>query len=144
MLRGALIQTMTTVGVLLWLAFGANALIGIYNIMGGTGYLRGLISGLPLAPLGIILVMMAILLVLGMFMDWIGILLADHADLRAGRDRARLRSGLVRHPVLHEHAGLLPEPAVRPGGVLPEERGAARDRACTPSSRACCRSSGCR
>ena len=66
---------MTTVGVLLWLAFGANALIGIYNIMGGTGYLRDLISGLPLAPLGIIVVMMLILLVLGCFMDWIGILL---------------------------------------------------------------------
>ena len=75
MVRGALIQTMTTVGVLLWLAFGANALIGIYNIMGGTGYLKGLITGLPFAPIGIILVMMAILVVLGMFMDWIGILL---------------------------------------------------------------------
>jgi tripartite ATP-independent transporter DctM subunit len=75
MLRAALIQTMTTVGVLLWLTLGANALIGIYNVMGGTGYLRGMISGLPLAPLGIILVMMAILIVLGMFMDWIGILL---------------------------------------------------------------------
>ena len=75
LVRGSLIQTMTTVGILLWLAFGANALIGIYNIMGGTRYLHGLISGLPFAPIGIILTMMAILLVLGMFMDWIGILL---------------------------------------------------------------------
>ena len=75
MVRGALIQTMTTVGVLLWLAFGANALIGIYNIMGGTRYLHGLITGLPFAPIGIIMTMMAILVVLGMFMDWIGILL---------------------------------------------------------------------
>jgi tripartite ATP-independent transporter DctM subunit len=75
LLRKALLQTMTTVGILLWLAFGANALIGIYNIMGGTGYLRGLISGLPLDPIGIIVVMMLILVVLGMFMDWIGILL---------------------------------------------------------------------
>ena len=75
LMRKALLQTMTTVGVLLWLAFGANALIGIYNIMGGTGYLRDLISGLPLEPLGIIVVMMLILLVLGCFMDWIGILL---------------------------------------------------------------------
>ena len=75
LIRRSLLQTMTTVGVLLWLAFGANALIGIYNIMGGTGYVRGLITGLPLEPLGIIVVMMLILLVLGMFMDWIGILL---------------------------------------------------------------------
>jgi tripartite ATP-independent transporter DctM subunit len=75
LIRRALLQTMTTVGVLLWLAFGANALIGIYNIMGGTGYVRALITGLPLEPLGIIVVMMLILVVLGMFMDWIGILL---------------------------------------------------------------------
>ena len=75
LIRNSLLQTMTTVGVLLWLAFGANALIGIYNVMGGTGYVRGLITGLPLEPLGIIIVMMLILVVLGMFMDWIGILL---------------------------------------------------------------------
>jgi tripartite ATP-independent transporter DctM subunit len=75
LIKRSLLQTMTTVGILLWLAFGANALIGIYNIMGGTGYVRGLISGLPLEPLGIIVVMMLILVVLGMFMDWIGILL---------------------------------------------------------------------
>jgi tripartite ATP-independent transporter DctM subunit len=75
LMKRALLQTMTTVGVLLWLAFGANALIGIYNIMGGTGYVRGLITGLPLEPLGIVIVMMLVLVVLGMFMDWIGILL---------------------------------------------------------------------
>lgn len=75
MLKGALIQTMTTVGVIIWLTLGANAFIGIYNIMGGTGYLRGLLAGLPLPPLAIVLVMMAILLVLGCIIDWIGICL---------------------------------------------------------------------
>ena len=75
MLREAVLRTMSTVGVLLWLTLGANAFIGIYNIMGGTGYLRNLIAGLPLQPFGIILVMMAILLVLGCIIDWIGICL---------------------------------------------------------------------
>jgi tripartite ATP-independent transporter DctM subunit len=75
MLREAVLRTMATVGVLLWLTLGANAFIGIYNIMGGTGYLRNLIAGLPLEPIGIILVMMAILLVLGCIIDWIGICL---------------------------------------------------------------------
>jgi tripartite ATP-independent transporter DctM subunit len=75
MLREAVLRTMATVGVLLWLTLGANAFIGIYNIMGGTGYLRNLIAGLPLPPLGIILVMMGILLVLGCIIDWIGICL---------------------------------------------------------------------
>lgn len=75
MLREAVLRTMVTVGVLLWLTLGANAFIGIYNIMGGTGYLRNLIAGLPLPPLGIVLVMMGILLVLGCIIDWIGITL---------------------------------------------------------------------
>lgn len=75
MMREALVRTMTTVGVLLWLTLGANAFIGIYNIMGGTRYLQGFIAGLPLEPIGIVLVMMAILLVLGCIIDWIGITL---------------------------------------------------------------------
>ena len=40
MLRDALFQTMRTVGMLIWLSFGANALVGIYNIMGGTAYMQ--------------------------------------------------------------------------------------------------------
>lgn len=75
MMREAVMRTMTTVGVIIWLTLGANAFIGIYNIMGGTGYLRGAIAGLPLPPIGIILVMMLILLVLGCIIDWIGICL---------------------------------------------------------------------
>ncbi len=75
MMRESVLRTMTTVGIIIWLTLGANAFIGIYNIMGGTGYLRGAISGLPLPPLGIIMVMMLILLVLGCIIDWIGICL---------------------------------------------------------------------
>ena len=60
-------------------------------------------------------------------------LLPNRRRARAGGRRLSgfrppLRSGVVRHPVLHEHATLLPDPAVRAGGVLPQERGAARDR----------------
>jgi tripartite ATP-independent transporter DctM subunit len=68
-------RTMTTVGVIIWLTLGANAFIGIYNIMGGTRYLSGAIAGLPLEPWQIILVMMLILFILGMVLDWIGITL---------------------------------------------------------------------
>lgn len=75
MIRQSLIQTMNTTGVLLWLTFGANALIGIYNVMGGTTYMRGLFAGLPFEPIVIIIIMMVALWILGCFMDWIGILL---------------------------------------------------------------------
>ena len=75
MVVDALRQTLRAVGAVLWLTFGATALIGVYNLVGGITFVQNLISGLPLGPYGIILVMMGILIVLGMFMDWVGILL---------------------------------------------------------------------
>ena len=75
LIKSSLQQTMQTVGMLIWLTFGANALIGIYNIMGGTTYMKGLITGLPFEPIMIVMIMMAVLLVVGTFMDWIGICL---------------------------------------------------------------------
>jgi tripartite ATP-independent transporter DctM subunit len=75
MIRESLHQTMATCGMLLWLTFGANGLIGVYNLMGGTRFIQNLMAGLPLEPLMIVVVMMAVLIVLGMFMDWIGVLL---------------------------------------------------------------------
>lgn len=75
MIRKSLHQTMSTCGMLLWLTIGANALIGVYNLMGGTRFIQDSISGLPFEPIGILLILMGILIVLGMFMDWIGILL---------------------------------------------------------------------
>ncbi len=75
LITDSLQRTMNTVGVIIWLTLGANAFIGIYNIMGGTRYLSGVIAGLPLEPWQIILVMMLILFILGMVLDWIGITL---------------------------------------------------------------------
>jgi tripartite ATP-independent transporter DctM subunit len=75
LLRDALYQTMNTCGVLLWITFGATALIGVYNLMGGNAFVKDLITGLPFGPIGIVAVMMSVLVVLGMFMDWIGICL---------------------------------------------------------------------
>ena len=71
----ALRETVEICGRLLWISFGAAALIGIYNVMGGTRFLSALFTDLPIAPIGIVLLMMAILIMLGMFMDWIGILI---------------------------------------------------------------------
>ena len=75
MLRDALYTTMATCGLLIWLSIGANAMVGVYNLLGGIAYLKSIMAGLPLDPLGVILVMMAIFLLLGMFMDWFSIML---------------------------------------------------------------------
>ncbi len=75
LIRESLHQTMMTCGVILWLVFGATALIGVYNLMGGIDFVKNLMTGLPFPPIMILLIMMAILLVLGFFIDWIGIML---------------------------------------------------------------------
>jgi tripartite ATP-independent transporter DctM subunit len=75
MLRESLHQTMQTCGMLLWLSFGATAMIGVYNLAGGPAFIRELFTGLDVPPIVVILLMMAILMVLGMFMDWVGICL---------------------------------------------------------------------
>jgi tripartite ATP-independent transporter DctM subunit len=75
MIQDVLIQTMVACGILLWVSFGATAMIGVYNLAGGPAFIRKLMIGLPVAPIVIIFIMMAILFVLGCLMDWIGICL---------------------------------------------------------------------
>ena len=43
--------------------------------MGGIRFIHDVMTDLPFQPIVIVLIMMAILIVLGMFMDWVGILL---------------------------------------------------------------------
>jgi tripartite ATP-independent transporter DctM subunit len=73
--RESLHQTMITCGMLLWLSFGATAMIGVYNLAGGPSFVHDLFTGLDVPPVAIILMMMLILLVLGCIMDWVGICL---------------------------------------------------------------------
>ncbi|MCX8101165.1 MAG: TRAP transporter large permease subunit [Geminicoccaceae bacterium] len=75
MLQDASRQTMAACGLLLWLTFGATALIGVYNLLGGIAYMRQSIGYLPYEPWVVILIMMVILAVMGCFIDWIGVLL---------------------------------------------------------------------
>jgi tripartite ATP-independent transporter DctM subunit len=74
-LRDTVRQTMSTCGIVLWLVIGTNALIGVYNVMGGIDYAQSLLKGLPLSPTMLLLLMMGIWIFLGFFIDWIGILL---------------------------------------------------------------------
>lgn len=74
-LRESAIQTLATCGMIVWIGIGATALVGIYNLMGGIRFVGGLLTGISDNPTVIILVMMAILFVLGAFLDWVGIAL---------------------------------------------------------------------
>ena len=74
LLREALTNTMTVVGTIIWLILGAVAFVGLYNLIGGADFMRSLIADTGLGPLGTIFLMMAILVILGTFMEWIAII----------------------------------------------------------------------
>ncbi len=75
MIKAALVGTMATVGTIIWLVLGAVSFVGIFNLVGGGDFMRGLFMNLGLPAIGVILVMMLILVVLGTFMEWIAIVL---------------------------------------------------------------------
>ena len=72
---GAAKRTLATVGMIVWIGIGASALVGVFNLMGGITFVSNLITGVSDNPTVIVLFMMAILFVLGMFLDWVGIAL---------------------------------------------------------------------
>ncbi|MCF7701429.1 TRAP transporter large permease [Loktanella sp. M215] len=75
MMIDAALQTLQTVGMIVWIGIGATALVGVFNLMGGIHFVTELITGISDNPVLILLFMMVILFVLGMFLDWVGIAL---------------------------------------------------------------------
>ena len=71
----SLLRTLKSTGTIIWVTLGAAALAGAYTIAGGPVFVADLVVGLDVPPMGIILVMMLILLFMGAFMDWVGIVL---------------------------------------------------------------------
>jgi TRAP-type mannitol/chloroaromatic compound transport system permease large subunit len=71
----SLMRTLKSTGTIIWVTIGAATLAGAYTIAGGPTYVANLILAADLPTMGIILVMMLILLVMGAFMDWVGIVL---------------------------------------------------------------------
>ena len=71
----SLMRTLKSTGTIIWVTIGAAALAGAYTIAGGPQYVADLIVGLDMPTMGILLMMMLILLFMGAFMDWVGIVL---------------------------------------------------------------------
>ncbi|WPY94178.1 TRAP transporter large permease subunit [Limimaricola variabilis] len=75
LMRDAALQTLQTVGMIVWIGIGATALVGVFNLMGGIKFVSAMITGISDEPVIVLLFMMALLFVLGMFLDWVGIAL---------------------------------------------------------------------
>lgn len=73
--REASLATLKATAMVMWIFFGATLFVGFFILKGGQTYVAEQILGTGLGPYGLIMLMMAILIVLGMFIDWVGILL---------------------------------------------------------------------
>lgn len=71
----ALMRTLKSTGTIIWVTIGAATLAGAYTIAGGPTYVADFIVGSELPTMLVILLMMVILLFMGAFMDWVGIVL---------------------------------------------------------------------
>ncbi len=71
----SLMRTMKSTGTIIWVTIGAATLAGAYTIAGGPRFVADLIVGSDLPTMAILLAMMLILLFMGAFMDWVGIVL---------------------------------------------------------------------
>jgi len=74
-LHAACMTTLVASAMVMWIIFGASIFVGFYILQGGQDFVQALISGAGLGPYGVLAVMMILLIALGMFLDWVGILL---------------------------------------------------------------------
>ncbi|MFW5453725.1 TRAP transporter large permease subunit [Thioalkalivibrio sulfidiphilus] len=71
----ACMMTLKATAMVLWIIFGATVFVGFYILQGGQQFVQELIVGTGLGPYGILILIMLVLVLLGMFLDWVGILL---------------------------------------------------------------------
>ncbi|MEQ5834984.1 TRAP transporter large permease subunit [Marinobacter sp. NFXS9] len=74
-LKEASITTAKASAMVLWIMFGASVFVGFYILQGGQEFITNAILGTGLSSYGILFLLMALLVILGMFLDWVGILL---------------------------------------------------------------------
>ena len=75
LLWDSLMRTLRSTGTIIWVTVGAAALSGAYTLAGGPAYIAELIVGAEMPTMLVLLTMMLILLFMGAFMDWVGIVL---------------------------------------------------------------------
>lgn len=66
-------QTGRALGPVVWIFFGANAMVNVYALAGGIDFIKGFFMALDLSPMVLLSAIMLFLFVLGCFIDWIGI-----------------------------------------------------------------------
>ena len=71
----AAVNTIKATGMVMWTMFGANVFIALYIMVGGGDFVNTMLVGSGLNKWVVIWIMMGILIFLGCFIDWVGIIM---------------------------------------------------------------------
>jgi len=71
----AAVNTIKATGMVMWTMFGANVFIALYIMVGGGDFVSNMLLGSGLGKWTVIWIMMIIVIFLGCFVDWVGILM---------------------------------------------------------------------
>jgi len=74
-IRDSLLSTVTATGMAMWICFAANMFVGTYALGGGDEFISSLFLNMPGGRWAVLIVINIIYIVMGMFVDWIGICL---------------------------------------------------------------------
>ncbi|WP_163851430.1 TRAP transporter large permease [Pseudooceanicola aestuarii] len=74
-LREVCFETAVTTGMVIWIVFGATAFVSVYSAAGGISFMQSYLTELDLSPWMLMILMQLVVLVLGMFLDPLGIIL---------------------------------------------------------------------
>lgn len=74
-IREACLTTLKASAMVIWIMFGATIFVGLYVLEGGQQFVQEAVAATGLGPWGVLILMQVILIILGMFLDWVGILL---------------------------------------------------------------------
>ena len=74
-IRDACTTTLKASAMVIWIMFGATIFVGLYVLEGGQQFVQDALAATGLGPWGILILMQVLLVILGMFLDWVGILL---------------------------------------------------------------------
>lgn len=74
-IRGAAIQTLKTVAMVMWVIFGAGCFVSIYQGLGASQFIQEVLKSWPVSPWMIMLLMQVTWIILGCLMDALSILM---------------------------------------------------------------------
>jgi len=75
LVKEACFTTLKLSTMVMWIGFGAVMFISVYNGLGGVQFVKHVMLAVPVEPWVLLVGMMAIVLMLGMIIEWVGIIM---------------------------------------------------------------------